>query len=82
MEHLKVCPICGREFRTKYDQRKYCGNECLKKADKYRKEQYKSIEKVKAAEARRPTSKTWLDKFNDHIHKNGGVYHQRKGWGY
>lgn len=85
MEHLKTCPVCGKDFKTKYGQRKYCGNTCEKKAALMHIELRRSLKQgsTTTPEARQKHDPyEFVHKMDEHLQANGGVYSPRKGWGY
>lgn len=76
------CPICGNRFIKKYAEQKCCSQECYLIQDKMideaeRERTRKSRKKAFISRKKVPKGYEWLEKVNEYLRENGGVYNPK-----
>ena len=78
------CPICGNRFVKKYSDQKCCSQECYliqdKMIDEAERAKNRKIRKSAFISKKKvPKGYEWLEKVNEYLRENGGVYNPKRG---
>ena len=61
--YKKTCPMCGKEFETEWNARKYCGDECYQEAVREKNRLRQKECRVKKKAKGKPKKGTLMDEY-------------------